>query len=127
MNHHIQIMQCGRVFHMQRIDHHTLVQSYLDMFRSWQENKKLQKQLDVKNPPHKSLSQLSCWHEGYNKFMSCQMIKTDTKSCHASNLHLKARSAVRLHMMAKKRKTKDKEADLLHLVLLRGKSCFDSK
>lgn len=51
MNHRTQIVQCEQVFHMQRIDHHTLVQSYLDTFRSWQENKNYKTELDIKKPP----------------------------------------------------------------------------
>lgn len=48
VNHRTQIKQCGQVFHMQRIDHHTPVQSYLDIFRSWQKNKNYNTELDVK-------------------------------------------------------------------------------
>ena len=66
MNHRIQILQCGQDFHMQRLDHHTLTQSYLAILRSWQRNKNYNTELDVKKnqkkKPHISLSQLSCSH-----------------------------------------------------------------
>ena len=53
------------------------------------------------------------------------MIQTRHKKLHATLLHLS--TLVWLHMMAKKRKTGDKEADLLCCAVLRGMSCFDSK
>lgn len=64
MNHRTQILQCGQDFHMQRTDHHTLIQSYLAILRSWQRNKNYNTELDIKNKKktHTSLSQLSCWH-----------------------------------------------------------------
>lgn len=48
MNHIIQIIQCGQAAHMQRIDHHTLIQSYLLLFRSWQKNTNWNAELDIK-------------------------------------------------------------------------------
>lgn len=51
MNHRTQIMQCQQDFHMQRIDHHTLVLSYLDIFRPWQKNKNYNTELDIKKKP----------------------------------------------------------------------------
>lgn len=80
-------------------------------------------ELDKKNPFHKC-------HAGMrDKINSCHVkwYKPDTKTCHASLLHMRARSAVRVYTMAKKRKAEDKEADLLCCALLRGISCFDSK
>lgn len=91
MNHPTQIMPCGQVFHMQRIDHHTPVQSYLDMFGSWQKNKDYNTVLDIKQKKfkrkksNKSLYQLSCWYEGKINVM-CVM-SNDTNQTQKAAMH----------------------------------------
>lgn len=66
MNYCTQTMRWGLFFHMQSIDHHTLVKSYLDMFGSWQKTKiMIQSFIKINNKKTlKSLSQLSCCSEG---------------------------------------------------------------
>lgn len=104
---------------MQRNEHHTLIYTYLDIFRSWEKNKSYSTELDVKKKETTNVR---------DKINSCQMIQTrHKKSCHAQFLQLRERSAAGLHMMEKKRKMEDKEADLLCHALLRGISYFDSK
>lgn len=56
--------------------------------------------------------------------MSNDTNQTQKAACITSPLES---TLVWLHMMAKKRKTEDKEADLLCRAVLRGMSCFDSK
>lgn len=113
-NYCTQIMQCGLVFHMQSIDHHTLVQSYLDMFRFWQKKIAIQSSIKKtpKKTPLKSLSQPSCCCEGQNKFLSNDTNQTPLVSMHNFSIWEHAQ-LVGYIMMAKKQKTKDKEADLL--------------
>lgn len=48
MIHHALIKQCNRVFTCkEKTDHHTLVQSYLGIFRSWQRNKNYNTELHI--------------------------------------------------------------------------------
>lgn len=94
-------MLCWQFFTCKETENHTLMLSYLDLFRSWQKNKNYNTELDIKtaNPFHNS-------HAGArDKINSCHVkwYKPDTKSCHASSLHMRAQSAVRLHKMANKR------------------------
>lgn len=48
MIHHALIKQCNRVFTCkEKRDHHTLAQSYLGIFRSWQRNKNYNTELHI--------------------------------------------------------------------------------
>lgn len=95
-----QIMQCRQVCHMQKVDHYTPVQSYLDTFRTC---KNYNTELDIKKQPQMSL-----------------LLSSDTNQTQNPDMHLlcSACTAVRLYMTAKERKEEDKEADLLGCALL---------
>lgn len=113
-------------------DHHTLTQSYLDMFRSWQKNKDYNTELHMKKKhTHTHTNPIQNCHAGIrgkNKFTLCQMIQSrHKKNCHASCLLSRSCSAVSLYTLAKQRKVEDKEADLICCALLPGISCFDRK
>lgn len=69
MNHHTQIIRCEQDFHMQKIDHHTLIHTYLDIFRSWQKNKNYNTELDIKK-------------ETTNAFHNCHANRNTINSCH---------------------------------------------
>lgn len=48
MIHHALIKQCNGIFKCkEKTDHHTLVQSYLGIFRSWQRNKNYNTELHI--------------------------------------------------------------------------------
>lgn len=48
MIHHALIKQCNRIFTCkEKTDHHTLVQSYLGIFRPWQRNKNYNTELHI--------------------------------------------------------------------------------
>lgn len=63
MNRWSQLMLCRQAFHMQRIDHHTLLRSsYLGMFRFWQKNKDYNTESHMKTHTHTHFfPPLLCW------------------------------------------------------------------
>lgn len=112
--------RCNRIVTCkERIEHHTLVQSYLDIFRSWQTNKNYNTQLRI----NKNAQIL--FHSSHAR------IRDQRDSCHKKKLPcisspLRGGSAVRPYMMQRKRKTEDKKAALLCYTLLWGILRFDS-
>lgn len=125
INHRTQIMQCGQVFHMQRIDHHALVQSYLDTFRSWQKNKNYNTELDIKthtNPFHYCRAGIK------DTINSCnvKMIQTRHQNLPCTFSPLESTLSRQAIQDGKLKRMEDNEADLLCCALLQGISFFDS-
>lgn len=116
MIHHALIKQVQLDFTCkERLDHHALVQSYLDIFRSWQKNKNYNAELHI--------------NKNAQILFTAVMLESGIKGIHVTKKlpcitsPLRGHSAFRQHMMQRKRKTEDKKAALLLLrsVLL----CFE--
>lgn len=120
ISHIIQIIQRREAAHMQRIDHHTLTRSYLHFLWSWQKHKNGNTELDIKpvNPFYNN-------HAGMRDKINSRHGKKVQKAMHHLSTWEQARSLACTGW--RKRKTGDKEADLLCCALLRGMACFDSK
>lgn len=110
MIHHALIKQCNRVFTCkEKRDHHTLAQSYLGIFRSWQRNKNYNTELHINKKAQILFTML---------VLGIKWIPIAKKSWHAERLPLRGRSSIMLHVMERKRKTEDKKAALLRKTLL---------
>lgn len=112
MIHHALIKWCSRIFTCkEKGAYHTLLWSYLGIFRSWQRNKNYNTELHISkkctNPIHH-----------YHAAIRDQMDSCHKKAAMHNASPLRGRSAVRLHTMERKQKTEDKKAALLRYALL---------
>lgn len=128
-------VQTGFFFTCKRIDHHTLCTVLPWHIQILAEKTKVTIQGSIwkkkreRERDHKSLFH-NCHACTRDKINSCHVrwYKPDKKSCHASFVHLRTHSAVRLYTTGKEAEDEGQRGRFTFCcALLRGISCFDSK
>lgn len=122
-------------FHMQKDwPPHPLYSLTLTYSDPGRKNKSYNTRLDMKKKRERERDHKSLFHNCHactrDKINSCHVrwYKPDKKSCHASFVHLRTHSAVRLYTTGKEAEDEGQRGRFTFCcALLRGISCFDSK